>query len=74
MIEKQILKNRLVKDATIGLQFNTKWPKPAIFTGMVEKRKQHGKPVIRALLALHGETHVGVSALLVAGFVFLATG
>lgn len=40
---------------------------------MVENRKQHREPVIRALLALPGETLVEASAFLVAGFVYLDT-
>lgn len=40
---------------------------------MVAKRKQHREPVIRALLALPGETLVEASAFLVAGFVYLDT-
>lgn len=40
---------------------------------MVANRKQHREPVIRALLALPGETLVEASAFLVAGFVYLDT-
>lgn len=40
---------------------------------MVANRKQHTEPVIRALLALPGETLVEASAFLVAGFVYLDT-
>jgi hypothetical protein len=38
---------------------------------MVQNRKQHREPVIRALLALSGETLIEASAFLVAGFVYL---
>lgn len=43
-------------------------PKPR---GMALNRIQHIKPVIRALNALHRETYAEVSALLVAGFMYL---
>ncbi|MCF7815760.1 MAG: hypothetical protein K9M10_03520 [Candidatus Pacebacteria bacterium] len=55
-------------------QLNISRPNPtSLLGGMVAKRKQHREPVIRALLALPGETLVEVSAFLVAGFVYLDT-